>query len=318
MSATRHLFTACPCAAVLILTSGAGTAQTYGLASMQPGSVNHTTSSAIAKVLKEKGGLNTLVQPTAGETVIIAIVGRGEADFGMANAPEIGTAITSNEQPNLRMIGAVYTLKTGFWVRKDSNMRTVADLRGKRVTMGYSAMRALDPMSRAILATGGLTEKDIKPVLVPNVVRSADDFVAGAADMFMFAFGAPKVREVDVSVGGTRFLEIPESPGMAEARKIQPYGYLSDAAPGPIFIGVEKPMKVYTIDNLLFTHAKVPDDVVYKVIATMEANKDDMIAVAPNLREFSAAGLHKQYDFPYHPGAAKYFKERKIEAKAIQ
>ncbi|MFL4978301.1 MAG: TAXI family TRAP transporter solute-binding subunit [Xanthobacteraceae bacterium] len=318
MSATRHLFTACACAAVLILTSGAGTAQTYGLASMQPGSVNHTTSSAIAKVLKEKGGLNTLVQPTAGETVIIAIVGRGEADFGMANAPEIGTAITSNEQPNLRMIGAVYTLKTGFWVRKDSNMRTVADLRGKRVTMGYSAMRALDPMSRAILATGGLTEKDIKPVLVPNVVRSADDFVAGAADMFMFAFGAPKVREVDVSVGGTRFLEIPESPGMAEARKIQPYGYLSDAAPGPIFIGVEKPMKVYTIDNLLFTHAKVPDDVVYKVIATMEANKDDMIAVAPNLREFSAAGLHKQYDFPYHPGAAKYFKERKIEAKAIQ
>jgi len=318
MSATRYLFTACACAAVLILTSGAGTAQTYGLASMQPGSVNHTTSSAIAKVLKEKGGLNTLVQPTAGETVIIAIVGRGEADFGMANAPEIGTAITSNEQPNLRMIGAVYTLKTGFWVRKDSNMRTVADLRGKRVTMGYSAMRALDPLSRAILATGGLTEKDIKPVLVPNVVRSADDFAAGAADMFMFAFGAPKVREVDVSVGGTRFLEIPESPGMAEARKIQPYGYLSDVAPGPIFIGVEKPMKVYTIDNLLFTHAKVPDDVVYKVIATMEANKDDMIAVAPNLREFSAAGLHKQYDFPYHPGAAKYFKERTIEAKAIQ
>jgi len=318
MSATRHLFTACACAAVLILTSGAGTAQTYGLASMQPGSVNHTTSSAIAKVLKEKGGLNTLVQPTAGETVIIAIVGRGEADFGMANAPEIGTAITSNEQPDLRMIGAVYTLKTGFWVRKDSNMRTVADLRGKRVTMGYSAMRALDPMSRAILATGGLTEKDIKPVLVPNVVRSADDFAAGAADMFMFAFGAPKVREVDVSVGGTRFLEIPESPGMAEARKIQPYGYLSDVAPGPIFIGVEKPMKVYTIDNLLFTHAKVPDDVVYKVMATMEANKGDMIAVAPNLREFSAAGLHKQYDFPYHPGAAKYFKERKIEAKAIQ
>jgi uncharacterized protein len=318
MSATRHLFTACACAVALLLTSGAGKTQTYGLASMQPGSVNHTTSSAIAKVLKEKGGINTLVQPTAGETVIIAIVGRGEADFGMANAPEIGAAIASNEQRNLRMIGAVYTLKTGFWVRKDSNMRTVADLRGKRVTMGYSAMRALDPLSRAILATGGLTEKDIKPVLVPNVVRSADDFAAGAADMFMFAFGAPKVREVDVSVGGTRFLEIPESPGMAEARKIQPYGYLSDVSPGPIFVGVEKPMKVYTIDNLLFTHAKVPDDVIYKVIATMEANKDDMIVVAPNLREFSAAGLNKRYDFPYHPGAVRYFKDKQIEAKAIQ
>jgi hypothetical protein len=283
---------------------------------MQPGTINHTTSSAISKVLKEKGGLNTLVQATAGETVMIAIVNRGEADFAMANAPELGALIGNN--PQLRMIGPVYTLKTGFWVRKDSGMRMVSDLRGKRVTMGYSAMRALDPMSRAILAAGGLTEKDIKPVLVPNVVRSADDFVAGAADMFMFAFGAPKVREVDVTVGGTRFLEIDEKPGMAEARKVSQFGYLSDIAPGPIFVGVEKPMKTYTIDNILFTHAKMPDEVVYKVIETMEANKPDMIAVAPNLREFSAAGLYKQYPFPIHPGALKYFKDKNIQAQPFQ
>ena len=191
-------------------------AQTYGFAAMQPGTINHTTSSAISKVLKEKGGLNTLVQATAGETVMIAIVNRGEADFAMANAPELGALIANN--PQLRMVGPVYTLKTGFWVRKDSGMKMVSDLRGKRVTMGYSAMRALDPISRAILAAGGLGESDIKPVLVPNVVRSADDFVAGAADMFMFAFGAPKVREVDVTVGGTRYLEFNETPGLPAAR----------------------------------------------------------------------------------------------------
>src|SRR4029453_5370662 len=98
-------------------------------------------------------------------------------------------------------------------------------------------MRALEPTVRAILATADLTEKDIKPVLVPNVMRSADDFVAGAADMFMFAFGAPKVREVVVAVGGTRFLEIHETPGLPAARAISPFGYLSDIAPGPIFVG---------------------------------------------------------------------------------
>jgi TRAP transporter TAXI family solute receptor len=290
-------------------------AQTYGFASMQPGTINHTTSSAISKVLKEKGGLNTLVQATAGETVMIAIVNRGEADFAMANAPEVGALIASN--PQLRMVGPVYTLKTGFWVRKDSGMRMVSDLRGKRVTMGYSAMRALDPISRAILAAGGLSESDIKPVLVPNVIRSADDFVAGAADMFMFAFGAPKVREVDVTVGGTRYLEFNETPGLPAAKAISPYGYLSDIAPGPIFVGVEKPMKTYTIDNILFTHAKMSDDVVYKLIETMEKNKDDMIAIAPNLREFAAANLHKDYKFPIHPGALKYFKDKNIAAKAF-
>ena len=277
-------------------------AQTYGFASMQPGTINHTTSSAISKVLKEKGGLNTLVQPTAGESVMIAIVDRGEADFGMANAAgDRDGARRTTGSPNLRMIGPVYTLKTGFWVRKDSAMQTVADLRGKRVTMGYSAMRALDPMSRAILATGGLTEKDIKPVLVPNVVRSADDFVSGAADMFMFAFGAPEGAR---GRRDRRRHPLSGNPGFARhggGRKISPYGYLSDVAPGPIFVGVEKPMKVYTIDNLLFTHAKVPDDVVYKIIETLENNKAELVAVPPDLREFSAAGLYKAYDFPTIP-----------------
>ena len=83
---------------------------------MQPGSINHTTSSAIARVLKEKGGLNTLVQATAGESVMIAIVGRGEADFAMANAPEIGMALANDGQPNLRVIGAVYLLPFLFFL----------------------------------------------------------------------------------------------------------------------------------------------------------------------------------------------------------
>ena len=316
MPAMRVVIAACAGAAALVVASNAVEAQTYGFAAMQPGTINHTTSSAISKVRKEKGNLTTLVQATAGESVMIAIVGRGEADFAMANAPELGALIAS--QPDLRVIGPVYTLKTGFWVRKDSGMKMVSDLKGKRVTMGYSAMRALDPMSRAILAAGGLSEKDIKPVLVPNVMRSADDFLAGAADMFMFAFGAPKVREVDVTVGGTRFLEIDDKPGMDEARKISPFGYLSDIAPGPIFVGVDKPMKTYTIDNILFTHAKVSDDVVYKLIETMENNKADMIAVAPNLREFAASNLYKDYKFAIHPGALKYFKDKNISAVAFQ
>ncbi len=51
-------------------------AQTYGFATLPPGTLNHTTASAIAKVLKEKAGLNVLVQPTAGDQVIVPMVGR--------------------------------------------------------------------------------------------------------------------------------------------------------------------------------------------------------------------------------------------------
>jgi hypothetical protein len=84
------------------------------------------------------------------------------------------------------------------------------------------------------------------------------------------------------------------------ARKIERWGYLTEVGPGPVFVGVEKPMKVYTIDNILFTHAKVPDDVVYNVIETMEANEDDMIAVQAaaqtmglQLKMFNASTLNE-------------------------
>ena len=301
--------------AALALSADIASAQTYGFATMQPGTLNHTSGTAVAKVLKEKAGLNVVVQPTAGESVLIPLVARGEAEFGIANILEVEAAKAGN--PDLRLIGSLHALRGAFWVRKDSNMKTMADLKGKKVGMGYSAMRTIDPMIKAILAAGGLTEKDVVPVLIPNVIRGADDFTSGAADMFFFAFGAPKVREVDATVGGIRALEIPES-GIAAAKKILPEGYLSPAVPNPFFVGVEKPMGVYTWDNMIFTNAKVSDDAVYKLIDTLEQNKADLVSIQPALREFSAAALYKDYGITYHPGALKYFKEHNIEAKSVK
>jgi len=300
--------------AIIVLSAGLAEAQTFGFATMQPGTLNHTSGSAVAKVLKEKVGLNVVVQPTAGESVLIPLVSRGEAEFGIANIIEVEAAKAS--APNLRLIGSLHPLRGAFWVRKDSNMRTMADLKGKRVGMGYSAMRTIDPMVKAILATGGLTEKDVTPVLIPNVIRGADDFTSGAADMFFFAFGAPKVREVDATVGGIRALEIPES-GMTAAKKILPEGYLTPAAPSPFFVGVEKPMGVYSWDNMIFASSKVSDEVVYKVIEALENNKAELVAIQPALREFSAEALYKNYDIPYHPGALKYFKDKNITARSL-
>jgi TRAP transporter TAXI family solute receptor len=295
--------------------------QTYGIATMQPGTLNHTTGSAIAKVLKEKGGMNVLVQPTAGETTLIPMVGRAEAELGIANIAEVvnvtkgGSA--AGQQPDLRLIGSIHPLRTAFFVRKDGDLKAIADLKGKRVPVGYSAMRTIDTITNAVLATAKLTPAEVKAVPVPNVVRGADDFQSGNADVFMFAFGAAKVREGDASGGGVRVLEISEA-GMAESRKIFPYGYLSEVNPGPAFIGVTAPTKVFAYDNMLFTNAKVKDEIVYKIVETLENNKADLVAVQPALRDFSAAGLYKQYEIPYHPGALKYFKEKGLQPKAAQ
>ena len=309
------LFCASIGAMALAASAMPAAAQTYGFATLQPGTLNHTTASAIAKVLKEKAGLNVLVQPTAGDQVIVPMVARGEAEIGISNAMEVHDGLSKGFS-DLRIIAAVHALRVGFFVRKDGDIRSVADLKGKRVPYGFSAMRALEPTVRAILATADLSEKDIKPVLVPNVIRSADDFASGAADAFYFAFGAPKVREVDVTVGGIRMTEI-SAQGMAAARKIERWGYLTEINPGPVFIGVEKPMKVYSFDNMLFTSSKTDDALVSKILDTLFNNKDELIAVQPVLREFTPAFAYKQYEVAYHPGAVKYFKEHNVAAKAV-
>jgi TRAP-type uncharacterized transport system substrate-binding protein len=177
-------------------------------------------------------------------------------------------------------------------------------------------MRNIDKTVRAMLASAGLTEADVRPVLVPNVVRSADEFISGNADMFSFAFGGPKVKEADATVGGIRALEIDEA-GMPAAKKIMPWAYLTQIGPGPIFTGVEKPMKVYSFDNVIITSAKVPDDFVYKILDLMEKNKDDLVSVQPVLREWTPAFGYKQYGVPYHPGALKFFNERNLTAQPL-
>ncbi len=300
----------------LALSVGPASAQTYGFATLPPGTLNHTTAAAVSKVLKEKGGINMLVQPTAGDQVINPMVGRGEVEIGITNIMEAQDAFDSQFK-DMRLIAAVHALRTPFFVRKDSGLFKIADMKGKRVSMGYSAMRNIEKTMVAQLATAGLTPADIKPVLVPNVMRSADEFITGNADMFSFAFGGPKVKEADATVGGIRALEIDET-GMPAAKKIMPWGYLTDIGPGPIFTGVEKPMKVYSFDNVLIVSAKMPEDFVNKILTLMEQNKDELIAVQPVLREYTPAFAYKQYGVPYHPGALKYFKEKNVTPRAVQ
>ena len=314
-SMLRHLLSALAAVAVFGLAGQPASAQTYGLATMQPGTLTHTVASAIAKTLKEKGGLNTLVQATAGESVLIPMVARGEIDFGMANMLETVEGIeTGKLQDDLRIIGSVFVLRVGFFVRKDSAMTTVADLKGKRVPAGYSAMRTVDKNSNALLATANLTLNDVKPVMVPNVLRGGDDFMAGANDVFMFSFGGPKVREADATVGGVRAVKIGDN--LEASRKIFPYGYFSDVRPIPAYVGVSEPMKVYAMDYILFTNSKMKNETVEKIIDTMANNKADMVATAPAMNDFSLDTMYRKHEMTYHPGALKYFQDHKIDAKA--
>src|ERR1700759_3315008 len=93
------------------LSATAASAQTYGFATLPPGTLNHTTAAAISKVLKEKGGMNILVQPTAGDQGINPMVGRGEVEIGITNIMEAQDSLAIQFK-DMRIVAAVHALRT--------------------------------------------------------------------------------------------------------------------------------------------------------------------------------------------------------------
>jgi len=117
-------------------------------------------------------------------------------------------AYEGRKQANLRVLGVIFPLYSSIFVRKDSPIKSLAELKGKRIPYGFSAQVTLERIVDAIIATGGLARRDVVQVLVPNVNRGADDFMEGKIDGGFFALGAAKVTEVDKTVGGIRYLPL--------------------------------------------------------------------------------------------------------------
>jgi len=312
----RELLAGCTALLAAALAPSAH-AETVGVGTMAQGTVSFSTGSVLAKVMNEKMGLEARVQPNSGETVLVPLINNGELDFGIANILEAVEAyqgvndFAGRPQKNLRIAAVLYPLRTALFVRKDSGITKTADLRGKRVTFGFSAMGTINTVMKSLLANSGLTENDIKPVLVPNVVKGAEQFLNGRADAFFFAVGAAKVSEVNASIP-LRALPMEDSPeAVKRFNDIFPDGYLFEVPPLPNFAGVLQPTKVLAYDNLLLTGTHVSDDLAKAVAAGLAQHKDALAAGFPLFRGLDPNRIYLEGTrVPFHPGVAAWAKSR--------
>jgi TRAP transporter TAXI family solute receptor len=303
--------------ALAVTLGGAASAQTVGLGVGTPGFWTNGAGSAIAKVAND-AGVKMRIEPASGTTVYVPQIENGQMEFGLANHSETYDAVHGSglwqgkKLSNLRVISVLAPLRTGIFVKKDSPIKKLSDLKGKRVTSDYSAQKTVQFNVLGMLAMGGLTLDDVEQVKVPNVVRGATDFAAGKADCFFFALGAGKVAETDAAVGGVRILPIDPSPqGMAKIQKYIPVGYADTVRPGPGLVGVVEPTPVFAYDYLALASTKTPDDMVYKVVKAMHGGKAAMAAAFKSLEEFDPKKMVKDLGkgIEYHPGAIKFYKE---------
>lgn len=303
-------------AGAFLLTSAAA-AQTVGIATSNPGSIFHNIGTAVAKAANEKG-LSTTIQPATSPNQYMPLVDSGDIEFGVANLQEFNYALegkgwfAGTVSPNLRIVALIMPLREAIFVRRDSAIKTIADLKGKPMVDGYTAQQTILPQLEAMYATAGLTRADMKPVQVPSVTAGADAFMEGLSAGFIFAHGAGKVREADASVTGLRALAIPNTPeALAAIRKHWSTGYLTKMSPGPNAPGVEEESWFLAYPQLVLTNAKTKDEVVYKMAKVLFESAASMSATFPPFKEFNPKEHMVGETAPgeYHPGAIRFFKE---------
>src|SRR3954463_15026381 len=306
----------------LELATPAG-AQTVSIVTTPAGSYTNAAGSAIAKVLIDRGGLRAVVQAQAA-LALIAVAG-GVAEFGMSNNFDTkfyanGTGDYEDQPPkrNIRNAASLMPYKVAMHVRADSNIKTLADLKGKRVSSGFNAQKTIGRIIEAHLANAGMSYKDVVGVPTPNVSRSLEDFESGKVDVLFFALGSAATKQASASVGGLRVLPIDDSEAaIKRMQDILPGSYMSVVNPAPEFDGISAPTKIITFDMVLSTAAEVPEAVVYKAVKALYEGKKDLAATFAPFNDYDPAAIAKPVvAVSYHPGAIKFFQEAGVQPKS--
>lgn len=303
-------------AATAVLAGTAG-AQPVSISTLPPGAINNVQTQAIAKVVQEETGLQMRVVTFNSPAASMQAVQEGMAEFSFMSNDEVGAAVTGRDMyadmqmPDLQLVSRVFPFKVGIVVRADSGIRTIEDLKGKRFPIGWQGFPQGEYLSRALLAAGGLTEDDVEGVPTTNLLRGADDLKAGRLDATMFAIGAPKMAELDASLGGIHFISLPDSDeARARMQEVRPeYGIASQAA-APYLQGVEDGAFLMQYAMTVVANADVDEDTVYKVAKVIHDHKAELVAGHPSFGALVPEELATQQDgVKYHPGAEKYYRE---------
>jgi hypothetical protein len=305
-----------------VLACGAA-AQTLSISTTPSGSFTNSAGAAMAKVISEKTKLRAIIQAQQQQGHIP--VNAGSADFGMANGFDLtfyltGTGEYEGQGPkkNIRMIGSLLPYRVAIHVRADSPMKTLADLKGKRIGGGFNAQKTIGRIIEAHLANVGLSYKDVVPVLTPNVGSAAADFTAGKSDAFFFATGSAAVKQAAVTVGGLRVLPIDASPeAVKRMQEILPGSYIVEVQPAPQLDGITAPTKLVAFDMVFFTQPGMAEPVVYEVTKVLHQSKAELAATFPAFNLFNPANMAKPVkDAEFHPGAIRYYREAGLMPKS--
>ncbi|MBU2645924.1 TAXI family TRAP transporter solute-binding subunit [bacterium] len=208
----------------------------------------------------------------------------------------------------LRLVSMGNTISPGMYVRGDSGIMTIADLKDKRlpdIKGNPTVMREIE----AILAFGNLSYADVKKIPVAGFGAAMQAVLDGDIDASMASIFSSKVKELCSGPHGCRFLEMPaaDKEGWKRAQEKLPAIFPATQAK---VAGLDKPVALFGISYALYCYPWVDDNVVYNVVKSLDKGYDYFKASHPWLKQWKLDNMVKNVaTIPFHPGAVNYYKE---------
>jgi TRAP transporter TAXI family solute receptor len=269
----------------------------------------------IANAISNPPQLVLTAQASNGSVANVNAIASGSLESGFSQADVAYWAYTGTglfegkgKMEDLRLLANLYPESIHLVAAKSANIKSVADLKGKRVSMDEPGSGTLVD-ARIILDGYGLTEKDVKAdFLKPN--QAAEKMRDGGMDAFFFVGGYPTSAITELAATGGGITLVPLDGAGAEAI-VKKYSFFSaDNIPAGTYKDVPA-VKTLAVGAQWVTSAKVPDDVIYQVTKGLWSDKTRAALDAGHAKgkmirkETALAGA----GIPVHPGAARYYKE---------
>ena len=275
--------------------------------------VYYTLGVGLSKIYGEKiKGSKVQVQATKASVENLNLIqsGKGEIAFVLGDSVKYGwegneEAGFASKLDNLRGIAGIYPNFVHIVAAKGSNIKTIADLKGKKVSVG-APKSGTELQARAILKAAGMSYKDLGSVdyspfgqsveLIKN--RQLDATIQSAG------LGVSSIKDLANSVDIV-VVEIPES---LIAKLGAPY--VSATIPAGTYKGADSDVKTAGIVNFLITSKKVSTDTVYQMTKNIFENLPELVATHAAAKNIDIKTALTGMPVPLHPGAKKYYQEK--------
>lgn len=304
--------TAAPASAMKFLSFGTGS----------PAGTYYFLGAGFASIINNNvPGVRVAAESTAASTENARLLIRGEMEMGLACMGTLSDLKAAGmDVDQIRLVAVGHTSDTHWIVRKDSQIQSIKDFKGKTIGVGPAGSATLNIYSKKHLNTGwGLTFDDFSPKYISfsEVTRGIRD---NTIDAGLIAAGAPLASVMELARDiPIRLIEV--EPDALKTLRAAHSNVVPLVIPAGSYSGIDKDVHTYTLPQMWICRKDLPEDLVYKIIQAVYEHEEEKNAIHPLAKMYKIENAFRGtpgVPVGFHPGAIKYYKEKGIWDKRDQ